>query len=361
MTRNTGRITCTGAVLLLLLSSLSVQAEFKASPRNCGIYCMYAAMKWNGLDCQLAQMIQPQYVSKEEGSTLADLSRLAESNGLYAKAVVNLNLGSLKACPYPVIISVRRSRSENEFNHFYVVLPTAVGNSKAYDAINNRLIPLEQLVGGYWNGYGLVVSPKPFHLGRIFFGDYAYVIIGIPGLLLIRRFFHRKSKSVPAFAPSVNRVSSSILLILFVATVLALGSEMAWRWEPQLRGGPAVQAVQERHFLSFMPRIDASEVTRGLKAGHFIIDARQALDFNAGHIETAINLNPASTTADYNRLLANAVHDRPIIVYCQSASCPYAGTVARSLWKLGYRNLLYYKAGWIDWSQRVEQQKEQSP
>ncbi|MBN2310485.1 MAG: hypothetical protein JXR94_16040 [Candidatus Hydrogenedentes bacterium] len=341
-----------GFLGLLAFASPPARADedFVSSPHNCGLYCMYAIFQWYGVEADIESLIQPKYLSSASGSTFADLARLAHEYGLQTRAMKSLNLSSLRATRVPIILNVRSSLEQAPFDHYVVVFPTEDRRPVAYDPTRNTTVPLNTLTAGYWNGYGITISQEPVGLTDVFSGDYVYMLIGIPALLLVRWvIFPGRKKASKASARRLAATASSALIILCVTIALALVSEGVWRESPQLAQGPVVQAVQGWHAGSFLSKLSAEDVNRAIDAGDLIIDARMEPDYNAGHIPGAINLGVAGSEEDYAQALRDVPKETHIVVYCQSASCPYAGQVAKKLWETGYTNVGLYKPGWVEW------------
>ncbi len=83
-----------------------------------------------------------------------------------------------------------------------------------------------------------------------------------------------------------------------------------------------------------------------------IVDARSPQRYEMGHIAGAINV-PAQG-ADH--ILPDAIRMRgkgvPVIVYCESPSCPYASQVARRLRAAQVEPVLVFEGGWEQWQRR---------
>ncbi len=77
------------------------------------------------------------------------------------------------------------------------------------------------------------------------------------------------------------------------------------------------------------------------------VDARTRESFEAGHMPGAILLN----REEWNDLLLEsfetlAASDRPIVVYCDGATCGKSREVAEELRDLGMVDVYYLKGGW---------------
>lgn len=77
------------------------------------------------------------------------------------------------------------------------------------------------------------------------------------------------------------------------------------------------------------------------------IDAREAEDFEAGHIKGAVNMPFYSD--DYYSLLKDIKKDKPLVVYCGGTECDLSHLLANELSELGYKNVYVFFGGWVDW------------
>ena len=80
------------------------------------------------------------------------------------------------------------------------------------------------------------------------------------------------------------------------------------------------------------------------------VDARDAAEFEAGHIPGAVRLTPNDALADPERVRALAPGARPIITYCEGGTCEASLDLARALVDAGYRRVLVYAGGFPEWA-----------
>jgi len=350
-------------VMLTAGPASAADGHTSTNMRNCGLYSMYTILQWFNAGADPKSIIKKEYLSSAHGSTLADLAQAAQDNGLHAVAVKNLSLNSLRSCPFPVICSVRKDVTEEPFDHYLVVLPTDSGERVAYDALDNVSIPLNQLRAGIWNGYGLIVSPRPFSMARLLWRDYVPYALFFAGLFLARAWIARKRKSLPqAHArPGYAALARDTLIILAMALFAALAWDTSSAAGSMLSMGENVLNMQERNLGSFLEQVDAEEISRAIASKTVIVDARYARDYALGHIPGAINVSMSDDDTVYQDVFKDVAVNEPIIVYCQSSGCPYAGNVAKKLWRRGYTNVKYYKNGWLDWHDAHGGESERKP
>jgi rhodanese-related sulfurtransferase len=81
-----------------------------------------------------------------------------------------------------------------------------------------------------------------------------------------------------------------------------------------------------------------------------IIDARDATDYEAGHIPRAARLTRSEAVTDPGLIKALPVRGRPIIVYCEGGECEASLDLAKALIDAGFRKVLVYAGGFPEWS-----------
>jgi rhodanese-related sulfurtransferase len=87
---------------------------------------------------------------------------------------------------------------------------------------------------------------------------------------------------------------------------------------------------------AFKSQMDATDV--------YVIDIREESDYEAGHIEGAVNIPIRTLAENLNQIPS----DRPVVIYC--ASGLRAGLSLSVLRSLGYDNIRAYAGGWRGWS-----------
>lgn len=77
------------------------------------------------------------------------------------------------------------------------------------------------------------------------------------------------------------------------------------------------------------------------------VDARDVSDFNAGHIQGAINI-PYHDLDKYKDLLEDMNKELVYVTYCSSA-CDVSIDLAYAMVKRGYKKLYIFHGGWDEW------------
>lgn len=83
--------------------------------------------------------------------------------------------------------------------------------------------------------------------------------------------------------------------------------------------------------------------------GVIFADARHPADYEAGHIQGAVNLYASEPDAWLTDVLAGVDPQDLIIAYCDGEDCHLATQLAELLVLNGFENVTYLKNGWTRW------------
>lgn len=324
----------------------------RRSPSSyCGIYCVYTVMKLSGITIEPNKLVKPEYIGSLKGSSLAELKKAAEDNGMYAAPVGKLTTRELRQSPYPIILHVKSAADRKEYDHYELFLETKDGQAKLYDPPQPvRLVPFYQLAPR-WDGTGLIVSAKPIDLGTIFaparrrFIIYAAVAFAV---ILGVHWGRRR------WLPTADVMSRHRLLGLSIAqgaglAIAALLCGMVYHFvndEGFLAHANATDSIQQAHLTNFIPKVSKKEIHKLLNTNAVFIDARLKRYFEAGHLEGAINVPVNASDEERSKAMADIAKDARIVVYCQSSGCRFAENVAIKLISDGFSNVCLFKGNW---------------
>jgi rhodanese-related sulfurtransferase len=114
----------------------------------------------------------------------------------------------------------------------------------------------------------------------------------------------------------------------------------------------AIEGIQDAKLGTFLPKVKARDIVRLRETRQMVVvDARNAEDYQAGHIEGSISI-PAHWTVDRCRQALSGVSKADqIVIYCQSNGCPFGEILARKLLACGFENLVLFPGGWLEWQQ----------
>ncbi len=97
--------------------------------------------------------------------------------------------------------------------------------------------------------------------------------------------------------------------------------------------------------------ISLSEMKRRFDEGvAIILDARDASEYEQGHIPGAINI-PYDRIPEYFDVLQSQVPmDAEVICYCRSVTCDFSDQLATELKVIGYQDVSVFSGGWEQWT-----------
>lgn len=342
--------------------SEAITVQRRASHPYCGLYCLYVVAKLTGREVGFQELVKPEYISSRRGSSLAEIKKAAEDNGLYAAPAGNLTSRVLYNCPYPVILHVKSDVMSPTYDHYELFLGTENGKAKLFNPPEPvGLVPFRELVPR-WDGNGLVVSGGPIDLSTIFTPVrrrfVLYVAIATAVILMI----HWTRRWLPETILNSRRK----LLGLSIAqgagfAVAALLCGMIYHFindEGFLANATATASIQQAHLGNFIPKISEKKIHKFLNTDTVFIDARLERDFKTGHLEGAINVPVDANDIQRQKIMADIAKDANIVVYCQSAGCKFAEKVAINLMENGYSNVSIFRGGWSKWIAKNDKLKE---
>lgn len=330
------------------------QSPAENSDRSAGIHSLYAGAKLLGLHIDIHDLLKPEYMGLQSGSSIEELRKAALDHGMHATAVDKLTALSLRESSYPMILRVKTNHESSTYNHWLLFLGNTQGMAKIYDPNSSaELIAFEKLVSR-WDRTALIISTKPIDANLFLvpggrrFGLYG---VGVLGLLSVIYWIRQRWQLSSSLLSRGRRFKRSLVQAggLFAAAgVLALAYHRL-DGEGFFSHSQAIASIQEAHVADFMPKLEVEQVRRLLDTQAIFIDARYPRDYQAGHLPQAINIPVDADLPLYREALAGVSKDNPLIVYCQSLTCPYAKKVAAVLVGEGFTHISLFKGGWEEW------------
>ncbi len=340
-------------------SILSTKAEKKNEP-YCGLYCAYAAMKLCSVEVPFQDLLKLEYIGSPDGSSLGEIKKALEDYGMYAVAVGGLTSADLRRCPYPVILHVRfdsgagRRGISRRCDHFVLYLGSRKDEALLLDPpYPAEWVPFHNLAPR-WNGSGVIVGARPVNMDIIASPARRqlalYGAICITGVLLVRGIGHRLSRSTrtESWARVVFTSLGQGTGLAFLSLLVGM-SHHGVKGEGFLAHSGGAASVQRAYRGTFIPKLSVKDVHRLLNTATTFIDARLLEDYTQGHLANAIHVPVSDSEEERRRRVADIDKNGPIVVYCQSAGCKYAESVAITLIENGFRHVAVFKGGWNEW------------
>lgn len=335
-------------------------ARYNIGDPYCGIYCVYATLRFYGRNVDMRSLIRPGFISSGRGSTLSDLASAASTHGLETAAMKNMSLGVLRRAQSPVVLHV--SDQSDKYDHFVLFLGTSRGKAVLLDPMEGTTHWEWAKLTRKWDGNALIVSDRPVPVADMLAPSYIFWALSATGLGAVfwaaRRWQNRNitpADSLCRLARAKRSITQCVGLSL-AATVTAIAyhglAETGF-----LRHSEATANVVEERLMNFVEKVDADDIRSLREGGAIFVDARFPGDFEVGHLEGAVNIPPFYGQRHRAAALQDVSRNATLVVYCQSAGCNYADRVTARLIKDGYDNVMLYRGGWTDWANNREGNK----
>jgi len=118
----------------------------------------------------------------------------------------------------------------------------------------------------------------------------------------------------------------------------------------QAAAAPAAAGLPEIPDLPRPIQMQLPMVAKFFEAGAALfVDAREASEFEEGHVPGAVNLPFDEAVTDPAALEAIPALGRPIIVYCGGGTCELSINLAWELLAVGHTRVTYFQGGWPEW------------
>jgi rhodanese-related sulfurtransferase len=291
---------------------------------------------------------------------LGELKHAVEDFGGTAEPLQGLSISSLRAAGHPVILHVRRPGKNTQFLHWVLFLGMEDDKVRIVDPPGGAESLSSADLLSLWDGVGLAVGKTQIDAAPMVWSAWAeqatIFLLALAGLaacrvLLWRRLRSQMAPGRPAYLAVLGRWALTIAGIVTFAAALGV----AWHL---LNGNgfffhrAALAQIIAQHFTPSLASLSAEQVDRLLgRSDVTLIDARFQEDYDRGHLEGAINLPVVASLFERERALAPLARTNTIVVYCQSARCPYAEMVGSEIFFRGFRNVVLYPGGWEEWRQ----------
>lgn len=293
-------------------------------------------------------IMKPEFVSRE-GSSAYQLIEAAKFSGVDAEYRKHLSIFDLKQLNSPAILRVRQSGRGSAFNHWVLFLGFDQNGVRIVDFPGASTTVTEGELLSIWDNSAVILMRRGFDVPSItsylYFGTLVLAgVLSIRALSWICAYLKKRNRTI------VQWLAIIVTPILFQAVVEVTGlgcyfiesdsiaqvSNRNSPWEPKV-----IESAED-----LCSQVDGDSV---------IIDSRDSESFRAGHIPTARSIAFFSSIGERKLLLTGVSKQQKVIIYCQSARCPYANYLADVLHEEGYAPISIYKGGFNDWRRYVRQ------
>jgi rhodanese-related sulfurtransferase len=348
-----------GALIWLLLGPTPVAVAGPATRPGenaagpfCGIYDLYAACRLLGKRTTPEDLLKPEYVDVS-GSSWLQLKAAAAAQGLHSLGVANLSVSDLQHTKWPTIIHVTSIQGSGDYDHFLLVIPNA-NRLEVFDPPTEPRIMSPLSVSEIWDHRALVISQQPVRESEVFYEGRMIALICAATLMIAvicLKFSDKGSGIGGGFRASLRSAMvlgasafvAGILLNVFLADGLLsrASSTFADISAPSSDNSRSAPLTINIHDLQ--NAVDRDDIV--------LIDARLPHAFKGGHISGSINIPALSSDSRRHEAMRGVSNSQNIVVYCQNAECPYAGSLYQLLLEDGFTRVRIYEGGWEEWSQ----------
>jgi rhodanese-related sulfurtransferase len=333
---------------------------------DAGIACLGRAARLLDAPLDMVALLNSPLLRSQDQDSTHQLANLAIQEKLHAIVLDHVTAEQIKDCHLPMLIHVFGARYSTKPD--YYVLCTGIRHGKVNLFSPSRCelsIPLSEFDEDR-RGEVVVLSRQELAAAdrvvrRAVPIAQIAMMVGIvcsAGVL----FISQRRQMSDSIAPGVIRGALaarfqfpslvSAAVVLAIVSRLAAGQSLvppppAAAGEPIDFMLPAGNAVTNATAKPLEISVDAA---RGrFAAGALFVDARDAGEFDAGHIKGAINC-PATDISRWHLHLAGIDSHCPIVVYCAMASCKKGEYVATFLLANGFTDACLYRDGWVKWT-----------
>lgn len=323
----------------------------------CGVNSLYACLTALGMQTEPADYIKTKYIGSFQGSSAKELIEASQDFGAKAESLSHLSHRELRSINFPMILHVRGSRTNGNFNHWVAFLGFENGRVRIADApLPVQTMSTAELLS-IWDGTGIVISKETISHNFIY-ESRIELILGLVLLTLSVYFLYQITCiSLSYFNANISveklNLPWQICVIFTFSLFLSLGyhvfSEIGF-----LNNSTALAEVSQRYHSAKVPTLSLTDTKKEISEGNpLLLDARRPIDFQHGALPNAKSIPFNSSLSDRQQVLAGVPKTKRIIVYCQSSGCGYADEMAQFLKFNGYVNTVIFRGGYREWSQTL--------
>lgn len=344
-----------GLVIIALTVALAASPSAGQEPL-CGLQAVYAAALLLDLDPSFSDLLRPEFVGSDEGSSLAELEKAASSIALHSVSLGNLTTNDLMWSRWPIILHVKTDVASSKFNHFVLFGGVRNGTAIIHDGISPAMQWTLAELASRWDGNALVLSKAPINAAAVtsasrlyFAGWIAAIACSLWLAVTVRSRVAARGHGV--FATSVREAAALCLVAGGGAWAFHVTSPEGFITAPE-----GVNTVWGANASSFLPRISLKTARELQRTGAAVfVDARSAKDYESDHVPSALNL-PSVTPEPQAIAIAKALpSDRRLVVYCSNALCSFSYTTSQRLLQAGHKDVVIFAGGWKEWQSQTNQ------
>lgn len=323
----------------------------------CGLYCLYAAGQLAESEFAFKSLLRPEYIGAVEGSSIAELERAAQDQGLYSAPFDHASVSDLERTSDPIVLYVKSKPTDPSPNHFVLFLAAKTDGAMIFEPPSEGVLPVVREVPYYelasiWNGKGLSLSTEPIQELNLLVTARRRLLFAVVGILVAMgavKFVVAKWKR------GAKLRTARQLMVLSAgqaAAMISVAASLSFVFRTNARGG-FFSAPESASFISTMlsrpsiQTLSVKELSEILADGSAVlIDARPPEDFASKHIPGAVNIPLGVSKADRDAKLKDIPRDTLVVTYCDPNGCPLSGRLAIVLLRDGFSNIRVLEGDW---------------
>jgi rhodanese-related sulfurtransferase len=329
----------------VIVANPGVQAASEIGA-ECGVYAMASAAISLGVRVPRELIVDGEYVSGWQGSSIDDLTRFGARLGVWTRSLTGCSIQYVRNSSSPCVLRLSSDGQLRGPGHWIAYLGDEAGNAIVFDnsfPAKIRLVSYAEL-SMLMSGEIIIVDLSKRTFGSDFLHSMLTLcdcwwlpsMLFIPLAIFVRVCLISQNFSSPAF---------QVFWLLFLGFGVGLFCNC---WSPLgfLNNRSTVTWVKSRHSLTAFREV-SYEQFKELYADPriIVVDARPTNAYLESHIPFAVSFPVDATPADLTQFLM--AHDKKltVFVYCATSKCKWADVVARRLASAGYDDVRIFRGG----------------
>ena len=219
----------------------------------CGIYSLAAAARSLGVDSSFPEILDGEFVSGKDGSTIADLCRAAERIGLVATPKKRGTVYSLKSSAGPRLLHLNRSKYQTVSRHWVVYLGDVGGFARILDPPGQIELRSYADLLAEWDGVMVEINKEKkasVNFDKLVFQlcCISAFFLGVVGLRRLEFYLHPVGQT---WRQLLRNIMLLIVACFVVANVLDRFLRNSFGNNPS-----SVALVTQYHFATNLPRVE---------------------------------------------------------------------------------------------------------
>lgn len=329
----------------VMVANPGVQAASEIGA-ECGVYAMASAVKSLGVRVPREVIVDGEYVSGWQGSSIDDLTRFGARLGVWTRSLTGCSIQYVRNSSCPFVLRVSSEGQLQAPGHWIAYLGDEAGSAIVFDngfPAKIRLVSYAEL-SMLMSGEVIIVDLSQ----RTFGSDFLHSILTlcdcwwlpsvlfIPLAIFVRVCLISQNFDSPAF---------QVFWLLFLGFGWGLfcncSSPLGF-----LNNRSTVTWVKSRHSLATFQVVSYEQFKELYgDARIIVVDARPTNAFLEAHIPFAVSFPIDATPGDLAQFLAAHGKKQAVFVYCATSKCKWADVVARRLASAGYDDVRIFRGG----------------